>query len=526
MSTGSAAAGEYVVPTYRAPDGVVWYHVLHGSVPGHQIDYILRPELPQGDLKQQHFIHLSRSLKYIEPCHGSDFAFALVNLSRDDTQHEPGRGGVGIILGLRVRGAKDHAGRPDPPFSHAIVSVGRALDRGLLEETALSFYSHVLGGKALDGNGTIFYKAFAASAKSSPNACDLISRYIGTFADLPRPARGAATHIWQAGGSQLPRRVVILHESDVPFSMIARSAARIAAMLYRSDIRWTSITTGREGDIPNGVSIRIVSRQAAKLIGLLRGEAGDRVIHVEDVPEREEDIARELFGAALVQQYPRGSPALPGGLTQSSAAGDRVNMKGNFIPSGLETADADTLPLPQLEIPEKGLAANAALESGSAESLPDRASANPLPSDKSFAKSRRITLVAATLLAFAAAAPAAHFLFQNGKTKVEPEGNDAREPAAPMPPRAPESAAVKPPRVPEPTQAPPLIEHAATAEAPPTNNPANAMASPPRVQRPAAARLGSTRIGTQRPKPPEEIASEGDLFGNPNIARPKAPDPK
>ena len=61
------------------------------------------------------------------------YAFAIGNLSRDDIQHEPGHGGVALIFGLRIRGVTDHAGRRDPPFSHAVAVVDRALDAEAIE---------------------------------------------------------------------------------------------------------------------------------------------------------------------------------------------------------------------------------------------------------------------------------------------------------------------------------------------------------------------------------------------------------
>src|SRR5262245_60356079 len=111
MVTGGERTSSYRVPTYRPPPGLCWYHFLHGDVPGHQIDFMYRPEVPAGPLTQQHFSHLSRLVRYIEPRPRSAYAFAIGNLSRDDTQYEPGHGGVALIFGLRIRGAKDHVGR-------------------------------------------------------------------------------------------------------------------------------------------------------------------------------------------------------------------------------------------------------------------------------------------------------------------------------------------------------------------------------------------------------------------------------
>src|SRR4029450_13716922 len=99
-------------------------------------------------------------MKYTEPQTNAPYAFAIGNLSRDDTQYEPGHGGGALIFGLRIRGGTDHAGRRDPhfargrpaaaaclfsrcapagpsptppgpldpPFAHGIAAVDRALD--------------------------------------------------------------------------------------------------------------------------------------------------------------------------------------------------------------------------------------------------------------------------------------------------------------------------------------------------------------------------------------------------------------
>ena len=99
MVADGERATSYIVPTYEAPPGLCWYQFLHGNVPGHQIDFIYRTEVPQGPLTPQHFSHLARLVRYIEPRSRSAHAFAIGNLSRDDTQYEPGRGGVEINAG-------------------------------------------------------------------------------------------------------------------------------------------------------------------------------------------------------------------------------------------------------------------------------------------------------------------------------------------------------------------------------------------------------------------------------------------
>ena len=96
MGDNDAAVG-YQIPRYRAADDVTWHHVLHGNIPNHQIDFMYAPEVPQSVLTPTHFSHMTRLMKYIEPQTHASHAFAIGNLSRDDTQHEPGHGALGII---------------------------------------------------------------------------------------------------------------------------------------------------------------------------------------------------------------------------------------------------------------------------------------------------------------------------------------------------------------------------------------------------------------------------------------------
>src|SRR5262245_3392225 len=139
MARGGDARAPYAVPRYRAGDGAAWYHVLHGTVPGHQMDFIYCPEVPHGPLTHTHFAHVARLIKFTEPREQASFAFAIGNLSRNDVQHEPGHGGVALIFGLRVEGALDHASRAMPPYAHGLVAVDRELDYGVLIDAITSF---------------------------------------------------------------------------------------------------------------------------------------------------------------------------------------------------------------------------------------------------------------------------------------------------------------------------------------------------------------------------------------------------
>ncbi|MFO0756103.1 MAG: hypothetical protein U0359_06410 [Byssovorax sp.] len=290
MITQEASHDGYVVPSYRAHEGATFYHFLHGNVPSHQIDFMYCAEVPQGPLTRQHFSHLSRLMKYIEPQSTGAYAFAIGNLSRDDIQHEPGHGGMALIFGLRIRGTTDHAGRQDPPFAHAIVAVDRQLDADAILDAARLFHQHVLGAAESAG----WYRSYVRCMREDPaHVSDVLGEYMHAFRDLPAVEPSSLSLRWTAKGAPQPRRIVIAHDDGAPFEVIARAAARIAAVLYASDIRWTVISNGREADLPNGVSIRFVSDGDLTAADLELG-----VRRVEDVPIRPEEIAKQLFGAA------------------------------------------------------------------------------------------------------------------------------------------------------------------------------------------------------------------------------------
>lgn len=307
----------YVVPRYRAAEAAPWYHALHGNVPDHEIDFIYCPEVPDGPLTRTHFGHLARLLKYIEPRTDSPFAFAIGNLSRDDTQHEPGHGGVALVLGFRVSGVMDGAGRQDPPFAHAVVAIDRDLRGPTLLDATLAFLRFPTGRVGVGPSPAEFYRAYARCAEERPDSVpEILRHYVDGFGDLPALRSSALPLGWEIDERARPGRIAIVHPEDEPFENIARAAARLAAVLYRSTIRWTSIVSGGEVDIPGGLSIQFVPRPLAGVGG------GRLLIPIEQVPEGEAEIAWEIFGArpagpsrlegAEPEETPRGEGLLEG----------------------------------------------------------------------------------------------------------------------------------------------------------------------------------------------------------------------
>lgn len=287
----------YSVPTYQAASGATWYHFLHGNVPGHQIDFIYRPVVPQGDLTRQHFSHLARLMKYIEPRVNTPYAFAIGNLSRDDTQYEPGHGGIALIFGLRVKGAIDHAGRQDPPFCHAAVSVDRQFDETALCEAAIQFYEQLLARPNSPSDGSRWYQSYVLHAQqfAVSTRADMHT-YVQAFGDLPAPLQSDLGLRWTVEGVTAPRRVVIVYPDGTPFGALAQQMARVAAVLVESDIRWTAVSTGRDQDLTGGTTVRFVPESDAAQ------EPADVVsMHIRQLPVEPRDIALLLFGAQEVR---------------------------------------------------------------------------------------------------------------------------------------------------------------------------------------------------------------------------------
>ncbi|XXX72971.1 hypothetical protein WMF30_35515 [Sorangium sp. So ce134] len=292
MRRSDPGAG-YEPPRYRAADDAPWYHALHGNVPDHQIDFMYGPEVPQGSLTPTHYSHLARLMKYIEPQTSGTHAFAIGNLSRDDTQHEAGHGAIALIFAFRIGGATDHAGRGHPPFAHGIIAIDREVRRASLLEAVTTFHRHATGGGETGSSADTFYRAYVRAVLERPDSvCGVLSRYVEEFGDLPRLPRSDLPCAWVADAGAQPRRVVIVHGDGATFGSIASVACRLAAVLYCSNLRWTAISTGREADIPGGLSVRIVPERE-----LAAEDLKGRLLRIEEVPEDEAEIARAVLGA-------------------------------------------------------------------------------------------------------------------------------------------------------------------------------------------------------------------------------------
>lgn len=360
MEETGIVTARYQVPTYKLEPQEAWFHFLHGNVPGHQIDFMVRPVVPQSPLTRQHFSHLERVVKYIEPRHAAAYSFAITNLSRDDSQHEPGHGGIAFIFGLRIKGARDHAGRQDPPFCHSAVLIDRHLDAQTLYGVAAQFYKKLLPDQESQVEGGGWYHLYVQHAENPERAETVLKTYLQDFADLyvPPPSRQGLR--WTAEGVTVPRRVTIVYPDRADFLTISYGMARIAEVLIESDVKWTAISNGREQDIPGGLTVRFVPMREAT------GAAADEaLLYLEQLPEDAASIALQLFNAREVTQHARMSrlPPAPVMAAQNQARPggphEYANPNGPTAATGAyedrvrpwETREPEPAPAPAPEAP-------------------------------------------------------------------------------------------------------------------------------------------------------------------------------
>ncbi|WP_437636513.1 hypothetical protein [Sorangium sp. So ce854] len=162
-----------------------------------------------------------------------------------------------------------------------------------LLEAAVAFHRRTMSGGGPEAPASAFYRAYVRAVLERPDRVSrVLARHVASFDDLPRWPRSDLSWAWVADPGAQPRRVVIVHGDDEPFTAVAGVASRLAAVLFRSDIRWTAITTGREADIPGGLSVRLVAER-----DVATEDRQGRLLRIEEVPEGEAEIARAVFGA-------------------------------------------------------------------------------------------------------------------------------------------------------------------------------------------------------------------------------------
>lgn len=327
--------------TVYAPQEVrsCWYHLIYGHDPDRGQEYILQPQTPDGDLRDQHIGHLKQILPSLEPGSQQAFAFSIANLSRNDTRHRAGHGGVALILSLRIANARDHANRPAPFFKYALVAVNRALDRTTLHLAALAFVHHVCDGSGSERYADGLYRRYLAESAEGGGRKRVLCEYAQSMHTLP-PLHAAQEGSFEfvmaeqgSGKHPLDKTVYVEYAGEGLFEALGQ-AAQVAEILYRSRIPWVSIELGSvETRHPGGLTVRIVP--AGQAPGSARGdrEGSKRLVLADSDPTRGlGEVAARLFNAKL-EQVSHGALLAPPPLMLPSNAPQEVTLREGLSPT-------------------------------------------------------------------------------------------------------------------------------------------------------------------------------------------------
>lgn len=347
-----ALPGRFRTLQYQPTPSEHWYHVLFGHVPRFQMDFILRPELPCRKFRPQHFAHLGPQIKFLSPSAGLHYAVAIGNLSSNDTQHVAGRGGLSLLISTRVSDLRDHAQRESPVFAHSLIAIDEPLTVAAFSLTMASFVERVLD------EGTRFYRGYYTSGQA--DNFERIYNYVRSFHNLRAPGDFLAA----SSGADLaepepyssdgppPYNQILIDCRGIDGRQVLHLAARLGVILYRTNLKWTSITTGSEefeskiyqGEdysiairlIVGGAGLEDVERQARG------GAPGSRImtcgfaeLSISDI-----ELGAHLFG--LPGAPGAGFPAMVTHGSVSSFA-TQVHARGEALAS--DRGDADSGPM-------------------------------------------------------------------------------------------------------------------------------------------------------------------------------------
>jgi len=296
-----AVPGRFRTLQYQPTPGEHWYHVLFGHVPRFQMDFILRPELPCRKFRPQHFAHLGPQIKFLSPAVGHKYALAIGNLSSNDTQHVAGRGGLSLIVSTRVTDLRDHAQRESPVFAHGLIAIDEPLEAARLGLAAESFIDRVLD------DGLRFYHGYYSSGQA--DNFERVYGYIRSLRELPAPdGADAASVECYSSEEPPPYNQILIDCRGVDTRQIVQLAARLGVILYRTNLKWATVTTGIEEFEPKlylgedyGIAVRLVCGTVStdELERQIRSAgAGSRAVlfSFADLRTADSELGSQLFG--------------------------------------------------------------------------------------------------------------------------------------------------------------------------------------------------------------------------------------
>jgi hypothetical protein len=313
----------------------IWHHFLYGNPTG---GFIHRPPSRERGLSRQHERQVARILKRLSPRSAFEPAFAIANLTREDSAG----GGGGIVIAVATS-TPDFSGRipnGEMAFCHAIAIVDRYLDAQVIFDALSTLYKAILP----DEDGIWFARTYRRHAKDPAVASALVGSYLSEFdVLLPSPREYPTALRWTDMRLDGPQRMQIAHALDAPFDALARAAARIAAVLVASDVPWAWISTGRETDARDGLRVHFVPAGET-----LAEENGGPITLLEDLPDEDEELAW-TFGALGPAKDVPAAPRVP--ASAITALGIEENFDAAATGNGAPgypgtTAFTETLPGP------------------------------------------------------------------------------------------------------------------------------------------------------------------------------------
>ncbi|MFO0576896.1 MAG: hypothetical protein U1A78_23075 [Polyangia bacterium] len=350
-----AVPGRFRTLQYQPTPGERWYHVLFGHVPRFQMDFILRPELPCRKFRPQHFAHLGPQIKFLSPASAMQFAVSIGNLSSNDTQHVAGRGGLSLVVSVRVADLRDHAQRESPVFAHALVAIDEPLEPDGFSHTIESFVGRVLN------EGLLFYRNYYASGQA--DNFERVYGYVRSLRDLPAPddsMQGSAA--CYSSDDPPPYNQILIDCRGADGPDVLRLAARLGVILYRTNLKWTTITTGSEELEPKiyqgedySIAVRLIC--SGPSLEELEQQARDaaptsRVFgcSLAELPASDAELGARLFGLSVgMEAAPRDAalsslttmlqPRMERDRDSDAAGAARTQAPVSLTASGLQLGD-------------------------------------------------------------------------------------------------------------------------------------------------------------------------------------------
>lgn len=229
---------------YDASGLSYWIPFLFGNVPGHQLDWILMPDNLPPELRGIHVQHLNAHIRNRDALDAEEVVLTFGNLSTRDTLYVPGHGALAIIVHVRVPDQVDHAGRPNPRFTHALVTAERDLPAATLRDAARHLLDVLLRQEDGRRSADVWYGRYVEASQRGQQVADaLLREYLEILRPTPPLLPAHRGESWTIPPSSSAPQVDVLCPPDTPLSALVEPMAMLTADLCLADTPWSAVTT-------------------------------------------------------------------------------------------------------------------------------------------------------------------------------------------------------------------------------------------------------------------------------------------